>query len=385
MVQGPYSNVTPLQDFDWSLYEGGYNGKNLIVNKAIKTKKGDKIYCHESYANKEYKKFNGDAATESVEVKDFSLTGASRVTSMKILNENEMLVSTQGGNATVVNLNKENRFFEMYGGNKDSFIAWINDPETNKQFIDLDLMVKVNKNGKGSMIDGHTHKLYQEYQDQIVKPTKAYYGTINAVHRGGFTLDIQGVRAFMPYSLSGIDRDADPDTLIGTKIEVMIDSYSQRSGFIVSHKKFLRFILPSKLANLNKEVLWDGIISGIGSKESPYGGRKYFGIFVRIEHEGETFTGLMHKTLMSDETYKAFKELTIQPETPLKVWIHEVVGDRIVFSDIDPEIREEVSAMREAQEEEEKRKLELKYNKEHGIHKVSEEKLDELVNHFSKD
>ena len=86
---------------------------------------------------------------------------------------------------------------------------------------------------------------------------------------------------------------------------------------------------------------------------------------------------------MSDKTYADFKALETQVGSPISVWIHEVAGDRIVFSDIELENREEISKIREAQEEEEKKKLELKYNKEHGIHKVSEEKLDQLVNHFN--
>lgn len=383
MINSIYAHVTPLKDFDWSVYENGFNGSNLVENKSIKTKKGNKIYCHEKYATSVYKKLNGDKNSENVEIKDFSLNGASKVVAMEILNNDEMLVSTAGGNATIVNLNKENKFFELYGGDKNSFIHWINNPDTNKQFIDMDLMVKVNKNGKGSMIDGHTYKLYKEYQEQIEKPTKAYYGKVNACHRGGFTLELQGVRAFMPYSLSGIERDTDPETIVGTTLEVMIDSYSKKSGFIVSRKKYLRFILPAQLAKLDTTNPWNGTITGVGAKDLPYGGKKYFGIFIEIEADGNKYTGLMHKTLMSDKTYADFKALETQVGSPISVWIHEVAGDRIVFSDIEPENREEISKIREAQEEEEKKKLELKYNKEHGIHKVSEEKLNQLVNHFN--
>lgn len=151
-------NIHPIENFDWDLYENGYNGTNLVINKKVKAKKGDKIYCHEKYAIEIYKKLNGEKVPSFIEIKDFTENSASKVSSLEILNDDEMLVSTVGGNATVVNLNKEHRFFELYGGDKDSFINWIKNPETNKQFIDMELMVKVNKNGKGSMIDGHTDR-----------------------------------------------------------------------------------------------------------------------------------------------------------------------------------------------------------------------------------
>lgn len=376
-------NIHPIENFDWDLYENGYNGTNLVINKKVKSKKGDKIYCHEKYATELYKKLNGEKTPTFIEIKDFTENSASKVSSLEILNDDEMLVSTVGGNATVVNLNKEHRFFELYGGDKASFINWIKNPETNKQFIDMELMVKVNKNGKGSMIDGHTYKLYKEYQEQITNPTKAYYANINAVHRGGFTLDLSGVRAFMPFSLSGIERDVDTESLIGTTTEVMIESYSQKTGFVVSRKKYLRFILPAQLRALDDTKVWEGKITGVGSKESPYGGKKYFGIFVEIEHEGNKYTGLMHKTLMSDKTYSNFKSLTTEVGSPISVWIHEVVGDRIVFSDVEPEKREKTIKLREEMEEKEKQRLEAEFNMKNNIKTVSDEKLAELAAHFN--
>ena len=46
------------EDFDWTPYEDGWNGKSLRSNKRIKlTNKFDKVFCHETYAQDVYNMF----------------------------------------------------------------------------------------------------------------------------------------------------------------------------------------------------------------------------------------------------------------------------------------------------------------------------------------
>jgi hypothetical protein len=91
----------------------------------------------------------------------------------------------------------------------------------------------------------------------------------------------------------------------------------------------------------------------------------------------------MHKTLMSDKTYSNFKSLTTEVGSPISVWIHEVVGDRIVFSDVEPGKREKTIKLREEMEEKEKQRLEAEFNMKNNIKTVSDEKLAELAAHFN--
>lgn len=374
------------EDFDWDLYSNGYNGANLVNNCKIKAKGKDRVFCQDSWAAEDYKKYCGDVATDAVEPKDFIENMAAKVKAMTILNDDEMLVSTAGGNATVVNLNKETKFFELYGGDKKTFVEWIKNPEMNKQFIDLNLMVKVNKSGKGDLFAGHIYKLYKEYQDQIAVPTKAYIGKITSSNKGGFTLDIQGVRAFMPFSLSAISKETVAEDLVGTTTEVMIESFSQRTGFVVSRKKYLKFTLPTKLAKLSRDKVWDGVVSGIGAKENN-GVKKYFGLFIEIRDGEDKYVGLMHKTLMSDSLYADFKEGKVKVGAHIDLWIHDVAEDKVVFSDIPLEEREDIIKIREAQDEEEKKRSEIKMRSRYSNSSnssISSEKMNALVNHFQK-
>ena len=51
MVWGREPVVSPsLEEFDWSAYEDGWNGRGLNPNTRVNAKSGDKVYCHESYA-----------------------------------------------------------------------------------------------------------------------------------------------------------------------------------------------------------------------------------------------------------------------------------------------------------------------------------------------
>jgi ribosomal protein S1 len=131
--------------------------------------------------------------------------------------------------------------------------------------------------------------------------------------------------------------------MVGTRFEVMIESWDPNIGFVVSRKKFIRTMLPYKLQQLkeklkqNKDTVFTGHVTG----------HTEFGIFVELD---EFITGMLHKTLVRDETREQMKQNSIIPGSEIQVYVHKVEGNRVILSDVPSEERDAVIARREAEE-----------------------------------
>ena len=135
--------------------------------------------------------------------------------------------------------------------------------------------------------------------------------------------------------------------MIGKRLEVMIesmiDSWDPNIKFVVSRKKFIRTMLPVKIQKLkeqlkeNKDMVFTGHVTG----------HTEFGIFVELD---DFITGMLHKTLVRDETREQMKNNSIEPGTEIQVYVHKIEGNRVILSDVPSEERDAVIARREAEE-----------------------------------
>lgn len=354
-IQNMYSSVQPNSDFDWSLYENGWNGKSLLPNNKVKKSKHDKskIYCHESYAQSLYKKYNKSAEVESKELVTGSLVS---VTDMNVVDGDLLLTVNNGANNIYVDLSKENKFFSMITNNnerftKDTFIEYIKVPELKKNILGMNLVAKVETNAaKASLSDGIVENLMLQMKAQINDPTIAYMATIDSTNNGGYLVTIADtVKAFMPGSMAALNKITDFESLVGKTMEVMVENYDPKYGFVVSRKKYLKHIIPSIVQNFAAEVkknpnaIYSGKVTGTTN----------FGIFVELT---EYLTGMIHKSTASEELLYKLHNGEIQPNDNIEVYVHKIENGRIIFSDIEPEARGEIIAKREAEEEAEKLK-----------------------------
>jgi len=340
-------------NFDWTAYEDGWNGCSLKVNKSIKPKnKKDKIYCHEAYASELYSRFTGETP-ESKEIRTNSIVN---ITGFSNVNKDELLVQvSNGANNLVIDLNKEQRFFntlQLSNGErmtKESFIACLSDPEAAQSLLNLGLKAKVGgSKEKGSIWDGYVESFKQEMIEQITKKNKAYLATIVSANDGGFVVNVADtLTAFMPGSMAAANKITDYQSLVGTTLEVMVESYNPKMGFVVSRKKYLHTMLPVKLRDLqvsmteNPDQTFKGTVTGF----TP------FGIFVELD---EYITGMLHKTLVSDETREAMRNGTIKAGSEINVFVHKIENNRVILSDVPSDKRDEVIKKREAEDEAEK-------------------------------
>lgn len=363
IVCAKYANVKPSADFDWSVYDDGWNGKSLMTNKRVKTQDNKtKVFCHEKYATSALKKYNHQAGDFDDGVKDLTEGGIIRIKDMKLLSKNELLLSTSTGGSAIVNLTKEAKFFERFNIDKETFKNdYILNEIGKMEFLADGNLAKIGKNGFASLYEGTLIKLEQDFAHQAElgdKATAAYLGKIIASNKGGYIMDVQGIKCFLPGSQATSNKLQDFESLVGTEMEVMIMNNVPGSGFIVSRKKFLDRMRPAMIDRLREEwekdpeKIYHGTVTGA----------RHFGIFIELN---EYYTGLAHRIYLEPETLS--KILPIEGEdadanakrnypqgTPIDVKIYKVDdSDHIVFTDImDKSKRDELVAERERIEEE---------------------------------
>jgi len=345
--------------FDWSAYDSGWNGKSLKPNNNIKT--GDKkikVYCHESYAKELFSQYMNHVEPVSKDLKKHTLVKIDALHRIKNDNDHISASINGGSNNISIDLNKEGRFFNtiVMGDQtltKETFLRYLDDPEIHKKFIEMGLIAKIGTDiEKGSIWDGYIETLVSEMQEQITKNTKAYIAKIISSNNGGFVVEVAGmIKAFMPGSMAAANKLNEYKSLIGTEMEVMVESYDPKFGFIVSRKKYLRTIVPHYLKNLenalasNKDTAYEVTVTGT----TP------FGVFCEIN---EVLTGMIHKTLMSDELRERLRQNQVAAQEKLIVYVHKIErtgnNSRIILSDVISGERDAVIAKREAEDLQEK-------------------------------
>jgi len=147
----------------------------------------------------------------------------------------------------------------------------------------------------------------------------------------GFMLDIEmnniNITAFMPNTLAGVNRltTEQSQAIIGTDIQVMLESLQQEKGvYVVSRKKYLNSLIPIAIEQLKKtrlenpETVYSGYVTGT----------KDFGVFVEFN---ECLTGMIHKVNIDLEWQDRLME--IKPGTPIEFYVRDVLrGDKVILS-----------------------------------------------------
>jgi len=390
------------EDFDWSLYEDGWKGRGLVPNakatKAARLMETDKstgkcsvkvkVFSHEKYATSDYAKYFHKSSVYDDGVKDLVEGNIVKVKDVKLLTEvdqktgekkftDELLVSTTTGGSAIINLAKENKFFDLFEMSKEEYKQKVfGTPAGREDFVSRGYLAKIERHGRASLYDGYLLKAQEEFLEQIAlgdKATQAYIAHITGYNNGGFICNVQGLRCFLPASQATANKVIDFESLVGKSIEVMIMRFIEGTGFIVSRKMYLNRVTPDKVRQLkadwkaNPERIYRATVTGTQD----------FGVFLEID---EFYTGLLHKMYVTEETarrieltYSWNKSLQPDPELPPIIpdpetipegvikpgdWFDVIIynitdNNRIVFTNIlDPNERKAVVEQREKEKAE---------------------------------
>ena len=340
--------------FNWEAFEDGWNGTGLKVNKKVKTRphSKDKVYSHERYAQDLYNRMKKMRVEN---VKDIKRGASLSISNLEVVDD-KTLVATVGNGASniTIDLTKENNFLRILTPEHDMTREQFTDalqhsPEFKKQLLANHLTARVGTDvEKGSIWDGYIEQFTNELKEQITKNNKAYWAEVIDTNVGGFVVEVAStIRAFMPGSMAASNRIDDYSSLIGRTIEVMVESWSPKYGFVVSRKKYINKMRPYKIQPLREELdknpdkLYHGRVTGANQ----------YGVFVELD---EFITGMLHKSLVSDEMREAMRNGTIEAGVEVDVYIDNIDNNRVVLSDVPLKDRKAVQARREAEDASEK-------------------------------
>lgn len=270
-------NEVALVDFDWD------DLSRFSVNKGISTLDGEKIYCHGEYAQSLYDMMTGSLSSvdSSKDLRD----GASCRCNITAVFTDRALAQTNSGQTVYIDLDKERRDAEKLG------ILW-------QDIVPGSVVEVITRNSAGtyygSIVDCFIESTRIEFYEQIQKETIAYEAKVESVNRGGYIVDVQGIKCFLPGSLAAANKITDFESYVGKVIYVMIDGYVPKKDiFVVSYKKYLHNIMDQKIQELDLTKKYKGYVTG----------KSNFGLFVEWE---DVYTGLLHKTEFDNNIVEGF-------------------------------------------------------------------------------
>jgi ribosomal protein S1 len=284
-----------LEDFDWNI-----TGRSHI-NTSILTPTGIRLYSHEPYAKSMLAVYLGNYSPEGItssmtkDLKDGETYDCQVVT----ITEKYVIAQTYSGQSIFIDIVKEKKDALRLGiGGMDFVIG---------QTIKTTTRV-ISGNYYGSVVDNLIGNLKIELFAQIKEETSAYKVKVESVNKGGYIVDLSGIKCFLPGSLAAANKIKDFDAYLGKEIYVMIEGYVEaKDMFVVSYKKYLNKIIDSKIQELDLTKKYSGQVTGTSE----------FGVFVEWE---DVYTGLIHKT----EFENGIEIDKFQPGDTVEFYIKEI-------------------------------------------------------------
>jgi ribosomal protein S1 len=297
-----------LQDFDWDLFEAS-SPTHLRSNNRIKKLKGDKskVFSRMPYAQQMYEAYS------DIEHKIAEITAGSVVQGKVVsINKEFAIVDVNWREDAMIDLRKE----------EPDFLRYI------QPGFPVEVIIERIGNHQGSssrsIIASYSKNILakkkQELLESIGEPV-AYLGTVTELIHGGYFVDVSGVQCFMPGSLGGMNKLVNFEDLIGKSLYVTIINYSKEKEYlVVSHREYLKTLVPEEISKLQMGVEYEGFITGTSKH----------GIFA--EFNG-CLTGLISRNDILPQHIDDFDNRRVKAGTSIKFFIKEIIdNDKIVLS-----------------------------------------------------
>ncbi len=294
----------------------------------VKVPKGTKLMCTEMYAADAMSMYDladdeAERLQKSEELRNYITQGeiAYIKKEMQLIDGEEVEVKTEA----LIDISRKNT----------AICNLIKEP---KEVVDqleigmvIDIKVKEHKQGTlyASIGDALDEVKRNEIYNAIGNKTIGFTGKVKELIHGGYWVEVGGVECFMPGSLGGLNKLQNFEKLVGKELIVMPITYSnEKKTIVVSHREYLRTMIPSAVETLREEIKEP--ITGIVT------GATKFGIFAEFN---ECLTGLIPKNELDESTLGLFDNRNIKPGDEINFWAKEIISDRkIILSQAGPKI-----------------------------------------------
>jgi len=184
--------------------------------------------------------------------------------------------------------------------------------------------IKYKGNGEyfASISDAMRVKLKQDIKNSIGNTEVAYEGkVVELIDGAGYWVDILGVKCFMPGSLGALNKIQDFESLLGKTLVFMPINYSdEKNTIVVSHREYLRSLIPSAILNLKKNMKEE--ITGIVT------GTTKFGVFAEFN---TCLTGLIPAESLEGENLERFNSKNIKPGDEISFWVNNIISNNKII------------------------------------------------------
>lgn len=306
------ANVAP-EKFDWAAHEASCPSRSRKINKSLKNTGNFKVYSHEPYAQDFLDLLNGFESSKPAQMK----IETGEIYTGTIYSINDEWVSVDIGyreNVYVNVLKEEASVRELFAP----------DAEVRVQVLQIE---KGRGFVLGSISAGVKSGVIKDIMESIEEGNTGYVGTVSQmIPGGGYIVSVQGIDCFMPGSLAGINKLVDFESIIGTDMYVVPVSFSESRGtIVVSHRAYLKAMIPSKI-----DALKENLSQELSGKVT--GSAKY-GVFVEFN---ECLTGMIHVNDLTPELLKLHKAREIKPGDDINFKIKEIVSEsKIILTQLD--------------------------------------------------
>jgi len=296
-------------DADWENYESESFGKRRI-NKKIKHSPGDtsKVFYNGPDAQKIYDLYMGS------------------LSNLKEPKTGDVVL------ATVLYVNQEKNQAILYVGWREDAIL-----DLKKELAEYIPNIKVGnqieviieaKSNNAPIVASYSKNIQALKRSEVfnsIGKSVAYAAKVEELIHGGYFLNIDGVRCFMPGSLGGMNKLVNFESLIGQTIYVVPINYSKEKDYIVvSHREYLKALVPQEMEKLIIAQKYNGFVTGTSRH----------GVFV--EFNG-CLTGLIAKSDIDEANLINYNEGRIKPGDPIEFYLKEVLDDTKIILSCKPE------------------------------------------------
>lgn len=297
-------------DEDWNLYENQSYGKRKI-NKKIKMLPGDKskVFYNGPDAQKIYDMYMGT------------------LLNLREPNAGDVV------EADVLSINEKTNVAILYVGWREDAILDLN-KETSQFRSDIQVgnriqvLIEPKVNKTSTLVASYSKNIQEIKRKEIysaIGQKTAFPGKVEELIHGGYFINIDGIRCFMPGSLGGMNKLVNFESLLGQTIYVVPINYSKEKDYIVvSHREYLKALVPGEVEKLIIGQKYQGFVTGTSRH----------GVFV--EFNG-CLTGLIAKSDLSFDLVQLYNEERIKPGDSIEFYLKEVLEDSKIILSCKPE------------------------------------------------
>ena len=154
--------------------------------------------------------------------KDFQLGALYKISKILPFGKDKITITTEEHGEISVQLRKEKEYLKIIGVEIDEFIDEITKENPQIQLPTHVMTVKYGAEMEGTLIGAHILSLRQELYQEIKDSKKVYTAHVLERNKGGFLVEVNGLKGFLPGSLAAANRIIDFDVYLDTIIPVMV-------------------------------------------------------------------------------------------------------------------------------------------------------------------